>query len=340
MSSASSLNSPARTWAVIIAVIVVLIGVRMSVGDGMGRAYSKRLDQRVEVPANAAKGTAASTISWTEWHPVNPKVFLEAQRADPTQTQVAFSWTDTIGLWLGAFFTLAVFSFLYRDNPGYRLAEAVIIGVSAAYWGVIGFWDTLVPKLFGALTPAIVHAHVMPSLPDPSTPTVVAMAFALVLGVMLLMRLAPAGGWISLWPMAFIIGVTAGLKIVSHIEGDLVAQTVATFKPLIAMKCDLAGAVEIVPTLWASLANVLLVVGVLCCLTYFFFSVEHKGVVGRAARTGVMYLMITFGAAFGFTVMGRVALLAARVEFLFDDWLWLIDPAGKRIVESVSMLLG
>jgi hypothetical protein len=80
----------------------------------------------------------------------------------------------------------------------------------------------------------------------------------------------------------------------------------------------------------------LLVIGVLCCLTYFFFSVEHKGVAGRAARVGIMYLMITFGAAFGFTVMGRVALLAARIEFLFDDWLWLIDPAGKRIVEVAS----
>jgi hypothetical protein len=28
--------------------------------------------------------------------------------------------------------------------------------------------------------------------------------------------------------------------------------------------------------------------------------------------------------------MGRIALLASRLEFLFDDWLWLIDPLGKR----------
>jgi hypothetical protein len=77
-------------------------------------------------------------------------------------------------------------------------------------------------------------------------------------------------------------------------------------------------------------ANALLVVGVICCLVYFFFSVEHKGVVGGAARVGIWYLMITFGAAFGFTVMGRIALLAARVEFLFDDWLWLIDPNHLR----------
>ena len=50
--------------------------------------------------------------------------------------------------------------------------------------------------------------------------------------------------------------------------------------------------------------------------------------------------MITFGAAFGFTVMGRIALLAARIEFLFDDWLWLIDPNEQRtIVESAVGLL-
>ena len=335
------MSGPTRTWAIIIAVIIVLLGVRMSIGGVMGRAYSQRLEQKAEVPANSQTNTPARTITWTEWHAVQPKIYFAAQRADPQQTQVAFSWSDTIGLWIGAFFTLAVFSFLYRDNAGYRLAEAVIIGVSAAYWGVIGFWDTLMPKLFGALVPSFVQAHVMPSLPNPSTATVIAMTFALVLGVLLLMRLAPKGGWISLWPMAFIIGVTAGLKIVSHIEGDLVAQTVATFKPLISPQ-RIEGVVEIWPTVWASLANTLVVVGVLCCLTYFFFSVDHKGVVGRAARTGIMYLMITFGAAFGFTVMGRVALLAARIEFLFDDWLWLIDPAGKRTIEvaasAVSML--
>ena len=51
--------------------------------------------------------------------------------------------------------------------------------------------------------------------------------------------------------------------------------------------------------------------------------------------------MITFGAAFGFTVMGRIALLAARMEFLFDDWLWLIDPNEQRnvVVSAVSLLL-
>ena len=85
----------------------------------------------------------------------------------------------------------------------------------------------------------------------------------------------------------------------------------------------------------------LLLAGILACLTYFFFSVEHKGGVGKIARVGIWYLMITFGAAFGFTVMGRIALLAARLEFLFNDWLWLIDPTDQRgVANAAAMVIG
>ena len=38
------------------------------------------------------------------------------------------------GIWLGAFFTLSIFSFLYKDNPFYKLAEQIFVGLSAGYW--------------------------------------------------------------------------------------------------------------------------------------------------------------------------------------------------------------
>jgi len=331
---------PSRTWLVVIAVVCALIGVRALTGNGMGRVYVKAEPVKVEVKADEAKGTLAQTVSWTQWNAVPAKAYLAAQAADPNQTEVQLSWARTIGLWLAAFLTLAIFSFMYRDNPAYRFAEAAIIGVSAAYWMTIGFWDTIVPKLLGSIATDFVRGNILPSLVEQSSVQVIAMWVALALGLMLLMRLSSKGAWISMWPLAFIIGVTAGLKIVSHVESDLLAQSVATFKPLAALERGADGAIAVAPTVWMSLRNVLIVVGVLCCLTYFFFSVEHKGLVGRSARVGVWYLMITFGAAFGFTVMGRVALLAARVEFLFDDWLWLIDPSGKRVLESVSVIVG
>ena len=229
----------------------------------------------------------------------------------------------TIGLWLAALFTLAIFSFLFADNPFYKVAESVLIGVSAAYWMVVGFWDVLVPNLIARLWPSGVQAWAMPGLAGAEAERNLLYLVPLVLGIMLLWRLAPRGAWIARWPLAFIVGTFAGLQLIGFLHGDFLAQIRNTILPLAVFD---AGAFDF----WASFRNLLIVGGVLCGVTYFFFSFEHKGVVGGAAKVGIWFLMITFGAAFGYTVMGRIALLAIRIEFLLDDWLWLIDPSRRR----------
>jgi hypothetical protein len=141
---------------------------------------------------------------------------------------------------------------------------------------------------------------------------------------MLLWRLAPRGGWIATWPIAFIVGTTAGLKLISFTQADLLAQASASMVPLWVTGPDGSWQVG------RSLGNLVLVASLVSVLVYFLFSVEHRGAVGKVSRFGVWVLMITFGAAFGFTVMGRITLLAQRFGFLFDDWLWLVDPNGKH----------
>jgi hypothetical protein len=61
-------------------------------------------------------------------------------------------------------------------------------------------------------------------------------------------------------------------------------------------------------------SNVLLLLGMLASLLYFYFSLAHKGVVGKVSRFGVWTLMIGFGASFGFTVQGRIALAIGRAQ--------------------------
>jgi hypothetical protein len=56
--------------------------------------------------------------------------------------------------------------------------------------------------------------------------------------------------------------------------------------------------------------------GVLSVLFYFYFSIEHKGIVGKLGTVGIWFIMISFGASFGYTVMARVSLLIGRVQFL------------------------
>ena len=60
------------------------------------------------------------------------------------------------------------------------------------------------------------------------------------------------------------------------------------------------------------ISRLLLLFGVLSSLLYFYFSAEHKGIVGGISRFGVWVLMIGFGASFGFTVQGRLSLAIGR----------------------------
>src|SRR5262249_36488135 len=55
------------------------------------------------------------------------------------------------GVWLAAILTLFIFSFLYKDNPLYKFAEHLFVGVSAGYYIVLNFWTVVVPNLFDPL---------------------------------------------------------------------------------------------------------------------------------------------------------------------------------------------
>ncbi|MHC4644552.1 MAG: hypothetical protein ACYTBJ_03550 [Planctomycetota bacterium] len=230
-----------------------------------------------------------------------------------------FKSGKAFGTWLAALLTLAIMSFLYDDNPFYRFAEHLFIGVSAAYWMVIGFWLVLVPNLFARLWPTLIKKHFIPDLSIEGYRNLWYL-IPLILGIMLLMRLSDKAGWMSRWALAFVFGTTAGLRFVGFLVSDFIGQIQNTMVSVIVLnngRFDWAA-------LRASLSVVIGVFGVLTGLIYFFFSKEHKGLFGKASRVGIWILMITFGAGFGYTVMGRIALLVGRMEFLFRDWLHIV----------------
>ena len=72
------------------------------------------------------------------------------------------------------------------------------------------------------------------------------------------------------------------------------------------------------------ISNLLIIVGVIATLIYFYFSKEHKGILGIGAKVGIWFMMIAFGASFGYTVMARISLLIGRVYFLLHNWLGVI----------------
>ncbi len=221
---------------------------------------------------------------------------------------------EMIGLWIGAFLTLGIMSFLYKDNPWYKICEAIFIGISAGYWFASMWWQNLVAKLIDNLWPALValgHGEIQYNL---------VYLVAAVLGVMMLLRLVPKVGWLSRWPIAVIVGATAGLQFINFLVSNGIKQIRNTIVPLFGPISD-AGGITPVQSWEEALGNIVILIGTFTGLVYFFFSKEHKGLFGATAKVGTWFIMITFGASFGYTVMSRMSLFIGRLDFLVNDWI-------------------
>jgi len=199
-----------------------------------------------------------------------------------------------IGTWIAAFLTLFVFSFLYRDNTLYRLAESIFAGVSFGYYVGLAKLNTLEPNLF------------RPLFGDFSNHWSLMIPFAL--GLMLYLRYVPKLAWISNWSLAVYIGYYIGVNLIQRIHGEILPQAKGTMLPLVGVGFQ------------QMIGNLVIIVGVITVLIYFFFSSPHKGPLKVTARIGIYFLMISFGASFGYTVMGRISLLIGRLTFLVHDW--------------------
>ncbi|GJM45218.1 MAG: hypothetical protein DHS20C21_20600 [Gemmatimonadota bacterium] len=222
-----------------------------------------------------------------------------------------------VDIWVGALLTLMIFSFLYRDNPLYKFAEHLFVGVSAAYWMVQGYWQQIVPNLLAKLMPAQFES-VVPAAAGQS-PDLVYLT-PLILGILLLLRLVPSVAWLSRWSMAFIIGYTAGSNLTRYLVSDFILQIKKTLALPLVVLVDSSMPFHTLHSFMLSFSNIIIVVGIVCGLIYFFFSKEHTGLFGKASRAGIWVLMVAFGASFGYTVMARVSLLIGRLEYLLSDW--------------------
>lgn len=210
---------------------------------------------------------------------------------------------EFIGIWIAALLTLCIYSFLYRDNPFYRFAEHLFVGVSVGYGIVLTIHQGLIPFAWDPLRDAFKEQEWIGLVK----------IIPICIGILFFARLFPTHGWLIRYPIAILIGVGSGLAIPNVMRADIFQQVHGTLAPFAQIH---AGELDVFQILGA----ILMLIGVIATLTYFFFSVEHRGVVGGVSKIGIVFLMIGFGSAFGNTVMGRVSLLIQRVDFLLNDW--------------------
>jgi hypothetical protein len=197
---------------------------------------------------------------------------------------------EFIGITVAALFTLCIYSFLYKDNPFYKFAEHVFAGLSAGYYVGLVWHSIIQQQLLGPLFEEHQLLFVIPAI----------------LGLLMFTRFVPKIAWISRISLAFVVGNTAGIVLTQQLHGLVLPQVRNTF------------------TVAMNFSGIVIIVGVISTLIYFYFSKEHKGALGVVAGLGIWFIMISFGASFGYTVMARVSLLIGRAQFLLINWLHLV----------------
>ena len=214
---------------------------------------------------------------------------------------------ESFGIWVAALLTLCIYSFLYHDNPFYRFAEHLFVGLSVGYGIVLQVHHGLIPLAWHPFVEAVTERQLSGLLK----------LIPIAIGLVFFARFIPRYSWLIRYPIAILIGIGSGLAIPNVMEASIFRQVHGTLTPFAQIHAGAFSPFEI-------LGTILMLVGVICTLTYFFFSIEHRGAIGGVSKLGIIFLMVGFGSAFGNTVMGRVSLLIQRVDFLLRDWLTLI----------------
>ena len=258
-------------------------------------------------------------------------------------------------VFLGGVCTIAIFSFLYKENPLFRIFEHFFIGIATS-WGIIAtIREFLWPKI---LKPMLGFDRIL--LPDgsyaePYNALYLLYLLPMAFGMLYYCILTKRHAWLAQLVIGFSFGVGAGLAF-RGIFTQLLPQVFDSWRPLIVFDSYLDPAyalnafanwktaegpfvaISLLPDalrqsfawtlLWGkTLSNWLFLLTLCTSLSYFFFTFKRRagGLVERSSTVGRWMLMGCFGAFFGSTIMARMALLVERLEFLINRWLPSIE---------------
>jgi len=195
--------------------------------------------------------------------------------------------------------TLMVLSYLIGDNPAFRVAIYIFVGVSAGYAAAVAWHQVIYPRLIVPL----LSGNLLAIVP-------------LVLGVLLLLKLSPRTARLGSPSMAFMVGVGAAVAVGGAVMGTLFPQTRASMATL-----SLSGAGQF----WLErlAEGIIMLVGTVTTLVYFHYGAKatasgpQRGkLISLLGRVGQIFIAITFGVLFAGVFMAAMTALIERLNFI------------------------
>jgi hypothetical protein len=214
---------------------------------------------------------------------------------------------------VGGLATLAIFSFLIKENAFYRFFEHLFIGIASGLGPMLIVRDFLWPNIIEPMLGLTVVTYPDGTQSEPYQPLYLLYLIPMGFGCLYYFIYSQRYSWIAKLVIGFTLGASGALAIRGFFA-EAGPQIASSFKPLIVF-------IDGNLSLMESFNNALFVATLLLVLNYFFFTFGKEGSLqGKMAPLGRPLLMVCFGAFFGSTVMARLALLVERVQFVVHDW--------------------
>jgi hypothetical protein len=221
----------------------------------------------------------------------------------------------------GVFATIFIYSFLWKENPLSRAVEHLFIGLAAVYT-LAAMYDAAATVAYWG-TGRIVEGNLIWIIP-------------ILISLMYFFFFSKKYFYLYRYPVSIVAGIMAGMMICGMIQSNFLVQIQSTVTLPLVGPNDWTG--------WPppGLDSIVIIVGVITALSFFFFTWEHKGVLGISTKIGRYFLMATFGAAYGSTVMARISLFIGRLTFLYTTnydwfWAWYLVPIAVLCVIIVAL---
>lgn len=206
-------------------------------------------------------------------------------------------------------FTLLIFSYLIGDNPLFRIAVYLFVGVSAGYVAAIAVWQVIVPRLVYPILFGSINEKIFAAIP-------------LLGGLFILMKVSSRLAGAARMTMAFLVGAGAAVTIAGAVAGTLIPQMNATIN-IFDLK---AAAANNISGMEAAGNGVVIILGTVLSLAYFHFGARPKadgsmhrlGLIEIAAWLGRIFIGITLGAIFAGVYAASLTALIERIASIIN----------------------
>ncbi len=207
---------------------------------------------------------------------------------------------ELIGGALAFFFTVALLSYLIGDNPLYRIALHLFIGVAAGYAVLVVIFQVLGPRLMQPLLSGDLQVAALAGVP-------------LLLFILLLMKLNPRTAAMGNAAVAYLIGVGTAVAIGGAVTGTLIPQVRSTWLSIMPGP-DLG-----------FISHGLIALGTITALLTFQFWLRGRSASGDAQRVVLMqiaagigqgFILLTLAVIYGGMILSGIAILSERLVWL------------------------